>query len=293
MRKITMLLLVLLFTYSIKVKAQTLQTVTNNGNTTDQTIYVNSIHVNDWSSLLRVGRLNDAGARNTYIFGYANSSKNAENSIVAGHRNDIADASSAVIYGRYNNAGGHLPIIFGYRNNISTSSDKCYAIGRENYLDGKSSYALGVKNTSTNTHAGCIGYSNEVSGEFSIGIGDHNYIYTNHSYSLGAFNNINSNYSAVLGYGNNASAIFSYVLGYGITNDVANSVMIGTSNYSKLTILNNGNVLLGKTSQQNSNYKLDVEGFVRARKVVVNTTGADFVFDYSKVCFTKRVFIIS
>lgn len=42
-----------------------------------------------------------------------------------------------------------------------------------------------------------------------------------------------------------------------------------------------GNVLIGKTSQINSNYRLDVAGNVRANKVVVNTTGADFVFDSS------------
>ncbi|GAA4316424.1 hypothetical protein [Compostibacter hankyongensis] len=40
-----------------------------------------------------------------------------------------------------------------------------------------------------------------------------------------------------------------------------------------------GNVLIGKTSQTNTSYKLDVNGNVRANKVVVNTTGADFVFD--------------
>ncbi len=41
----------------------------------------------------------------------------------------------------------------------------------------------------------------------------------------------------------------------------------------------NGNVLIGKTSQNNSTYKLDVEGKVRANEIVVNTTGADYVFE--------------
>lgn len=41
----------------------------------------------------------------------------------------------------------------------------------------------------------------------------------------------------------------------------------------------NGNVLIGKTSQTNTSYKLDVNGDVRANRVVVNTTGADYVFD--------------
>jgi len=40
-----------------------------------------------------------------------------------------------------------------------------------------------------------------------------------------------------------------------------------------------GNVLIGKTSQVNTAYKLDVNGKARANEIVVNTSGADFVFD--------------
>lgn len=43
--------------------------------------------------------------------------------------------------------------------------------------------------------------------------------------------------------------------------------------------LQNGNFLIGKTTQTNSSYKLDVNGNVRANKLTVNTTGADFVFE--------------
>lgn len=45
-----------------------------------------------------------------------------------------------------------------------------------------------------------------------------------------------------------------------------------------LRILPTGNVLINETSQVNSGYKLDINGNVRATEVVVNTTGADFVF---------------
>jgi hypothetical protein len=47
----------------------------------------------------------------------------------------------------------------------------------------------------------------------------------------------------------------------------------------KLFIQPNGNVLIGKTTQSNSTYKLDVSGNIRANKLVVNTTGADYVFN--------------
>lgn len=40
-----------------------------------------------------------------------------------------------------------------------------------------------------------------------------------------------------------------------------------------------GNLLIGKTSQQNSIYKIDVEGSIRADEVKVNLDGADFVFE--------------
>lgn len=40
-----------------------------------------------------------------------------------------------------------------------------------------------------------------------------------------------------------------------------------------------GNVLIGKGTQTNTSYVLDVNGNVRANQVVVNTTGADYVFD--------------
>lgn len=42
-----------------------------------------------------------------------------------------------------------------------------------------------------------------------------------------------------------------------------------------------GNILVGKSSQSNTAYRLDVNGNIRADKVVVNTTGADYVFDPS------------
>lgn len=44
-------------------------------------------------------------------------------------------------------------------------------------------------------------------------------------------------------------------------------------------VTDGGNMLINKTSQTNTSYKLDVNGDARVNKLVVNTTGADFVFD--------------
>jgi len=40
-----------------------------------------------------------------------------------------------------------------------------------------------------------------------------------------------------------------------------------------------GNILIGKATQTNSSYKLDVGGSIRGNAVTVNTTGADYVFE--------------
>jgi hypothetical protein len=54
----------------------------------------------------------------------------------------------------------------------------------------------------------------------------------------------------------------------------------GNNTYSNgLGITSSGNILIGQSTQVNSTYKLDVAGNVRAIKLVVNTSGADFVFD--------------
>jgi len=56
-------------------------------------------------------------------------------------------------------------------------------------------------------------------------------------------------------------------------------VVLGTNNSERMRITSNGNVLIGSSSQINSAYKLDVYGSARANEIVVNTSGADFVFD--------------
>lgn len=53
----------------------------------------------------------------------------------------------------------------------------------------------------------------------------------------------------------------------------------GTTLVDLIKITAGGNLLVNKPSQLNSNYKIDVDGTVRASEVVVNTNGADFVFD--------------
>ena len=59
------------------------------------------------------------------------------------------------------------------------------------------------------------------------------------------------------------------------------NMFFGQGETPVMVIKAGGNVLIGKTSQVNNVYILDINGSARANKVVVNTTGADFVFDSS------------
>lgn len=53
---------------------------------------------------------------------------------------------------------------------------------------------------------------------------------------------------------------------------------LGTASGEVLRVTSNSTVLIGKTSQTNAGYILDINGNARANQVVVNATGADFVF---------------
>ncbi|HEY9533554.1 MAG TPA: hypothetical protein VIQ77_03425, partial [Mucilaginibacter sp.] len=59
------------------------------------------------------------------------------------------------------------------------------------------------------------------------------------------------------------------------------AINFGISGNTSLSVANTGNVLIGQTTQTNTNYKLDINGSARANEIVVNSTGADFVFDKS------------
>jgi hypothetical protein len=57
------------------------------------------------------------------------------------------------------------------------------------------------------------------------------------------------------------------------------NLAFGVGGVEKMRITNNGNLLIGKTSQTNTAYMLDVAGSARVNAIVVNTSGADFVFE--------------
>ena len=71
-----------------------------------------------------------------------------------------------------------------------------------------------------------------------------------------------------------------------VTSGKNNGISIATNQFylertgvgAVLLVNTSNNLLIGKTTQANTTYKLDVNGKVRANEIEVNTTGADFVF---------------
>lgn len=94
------------------------------------------------------------------------------------------------------------------------------------------------------------------------------------------YNKFVVNHDGVLKWGGSADyGLLSWDDGRAIVGGQTNEgLALYANNSEKVRILINGNVLVGKITQSNSTYKLDVEGKIRANEVVVNTDGADYVF---------------
>jgi len=213
---------------------------------------------------------------------YKNNYLNSYNVTVAGYQNSINSGKSASVFGKYNNVAGHAPMVFGYRNYLDAETDKSIAVGRDNTNYGYVTTTIGNRNIIYGSYSLAFGNFNVSDGTYSTALGSKNKVYGTNATALG-FNNFVSGTtysgSVAIGNGNTTNANYAIAVGLGINNAVSNSLMIGVNDNSKMTFLSNGNVLIAKTTQTNSTYKLDVNGNVRANKVVVNTNGADFVFD--------------
>ncbi len=181
---------------------------------------------------------------------------------------------------------GAYSSLFGYNNysvaasstliglsNVVDYTDSPFAtlLGASNYVDVGSSYAtlVGYSNYVKGKRASVFGYDN-ASDVFS----DSASVFGYQNYTTAAAS------STVIGYKNTASAASTTILGADITNDVANSLMIGPSDAAKLTVLGAagsvGYVGIGTTSPY---AKLSVVSSVTP--VNVFTQGTAFTVDTS------------
>ena len=167
-----------------------------------------------------LGNTNTASGHYASAIG-SNSTASGRFSLAAGDSNTASATSSAVGY--KNTASASSSLAIGLYNSASGISST--AIGDGNIASGRFSIAAGYKNTASATSS-AVGYKNTASASSSL--------------AIGSFNNASAVESSAFGLYNIASANYSSVFGYGITNAIANSAMLGSSDTAKLTILSTG-----------------------------------------------------
>lgn len=154
------------------------------------------------------------------------------------------------------------------------------SMGSTTTASGNSSFAVGFNTIASGIQSTSLGYYTKAQGSYSTAIGNRTTASGNTTLAIGYNTTAQSFSSFVLGQYNIAPGTYSttswvptdplFVIGNGTSTTARNNA---------LTVLKNGNVLIDKATQVNSTYKLDVNGKMRALEIVVNTTGADFVFE--------------
>lgn len=154
------------------------------------------------------------------------------------------------------------------------------SMGSTTTASGNSSFAAGFNTIASGIQSTSLGYYTKAQGSYSTAIGNRTTASGNTTLAIGYNTTAQSFSSFVLGQYNISPGTYSttswvptdplFVIGNGTSTTVRNNA---------LTVLKNGNVLIDKATQVNSTYKLDVNGKMRALEIVVNTTGADFVFE--------------
>lgn len=161
------------------------------------------------------------------------------------------------------------------------------ASGGSSFASGQGTIASGNLSFATNNGSKATGY-----GSFSMGQGTNaNGIY---SLATGGYTTAQATFSSTFGNQTEATSFSSFVIGqYNVTGSYSTTSWVSTdplfiigngqsasSKSNALIVLKNGNVGIGTNLTNNtSNYKLSVNGDVRAKKVVVETGWSDFVFE--------------
>jgi hypothetical protein len=182
--------------------------------------------------------------------------------------------------GVYDQNGNNL-VVFDYGENREHISDYITA----DYTTGN--VGIGVANQypeySLDVNGGSVRASSYVfdNGNMQLLIGNNNNFSGN---EVGLYE---ANYAGPIAVWDDNDAAFYYAGGFitatggkvGIGNQNPQARLHVTTSNGIAGIFQGGNVLINKTTQTNSAYKLDIGGGMRADSIVINTTGADFVFD--------------
>lgn len=159
---------------------------------------------------------------------------------------------------------GNYSAAFGINTKATGSSS--FAAGSTAYATGGQSFAINANTTASGMNSFSGGSGTTASADYSFAVGFGTVSQSSYSFVIGKHNLNPGTYSTNTW----ISTDPLFVIGNGTSTTARNNA---------LTVLKNGNVLIDKATQVNSTYKLDVNGKMRALEIVVNTTGADFVFE--------------
>ena len=227
------------------------------------------------------GKENLVSGYSSIALGRGNSTDStAKSSSAIGYKNHTSgEASSA--FGYENTSDNIESIAFGYKNNnTATYHNAGYssvAVGHSNAAPGGTSSSIGILNVVTGNNSSAFGYNNNTYGNNASAFGYKNFASAKNSSAFGYRNHAFSDSSSAFGYQTVASQNGASVFGSNIHNGIANSVMVGSSDSAKITILSNGNVGIGTT---NPTEMLSINGNIMTKKVIVTQSGwSDYVFD--------------
>lgn len=168
--------------------------------------------------------------------------------------------------------------------NTTASAARSFACGLNTIASGLMSFATGSGTVASQNYSFASGNGTTASGAAAAVFGGYSIASGSYTATFGYFNVAQSSNSFVIGRYNYNPGTYSttswitseplFVIGNGTS---------ATATNNALTVLKNGNVLINKVTQLNPTYKLDINGKIRASEIVVNTTGADFVFENSYV----------
>lgn len=178
---------------------------------------------------LAVGRSNQSNGTNAISYGISNISGNTS-SISIGLGNNISHGN-AMGYGQGNQSNGDFAVLFGYSNQAGTVG---MAFGVQNTMGAG---GLGVGNGNTGGGNGiAVGLTNQVNGNESGVFGMQNGSSSDKNYIIGYSSSDDGTAveSMSLGHFNALKAGNTYIFGNSITNNIANSMMLGISDIAKI-----------------------------------------------------------
>jgi len=200
-----------------------------------------------------LGTKNSASAHNAVAVGF-NSQAQGLRSVAVG-TGVIASSKDSVAFGLHSSSSSLEGVAIGYFSHVDSASENGVSVGQRNYVNAQNAVALGGENMAQGRFSAAVGTINWINpaGEYASAIGYYNRIYTAKA--------------TAVGYQNTVTGVNSSAFGSNITNDIADTTMIGPTNGSKITIQTTG-VGIGTTTPEK---KLHVVGDTKFQGAVTIT----------------------